>query len=93
MQLSTEPDQAGLPETTLLLGLLAGDADAVVTFIDLVPFVSLPNTIVFSESFCCIPYSREASSVGGPLQDTARPNWHGREDDDFALHAAVCRGD
>ncbi|CAL5222030.1 g4321 [Coccomyxa viridis] len=41
VQLTNEPDQAGLPETTVLLGLLAGDTDAVVTFIDLLFAVAI----------------------------------------------------
>ncbi len=41
VQLTNEPDQAGLPETTVLLGLLAGDTAAVITFIDLVELILL----------------------------------------------------
>ena len=36
MQLCSEPEQAELPETELLLGFLHGEADALVTVIDLV---------------------------------------------------------
>ena len=75
MQLTNEPDQAGLPESTVLLGLLAGDTDAVVTFIDL---VDLPLSL--SSGFqtplpVCIPCNCAASTVNRTLQAVLNEDW------------------
>ena len=43
VQLSSGPHAAGLPETTVLLGLLQGDRDAIATFVDLVSTVDILN--------------------------------------------------
>ena len=76
MQLSNESDLTRLPETTVLLGLLARDTEAVVTFIDLVnsTLFSMCLLMVFLRAYQ--RYQHRAWDVA----DTARPSQVSRRD-------------